>query len=157
MDVSLTPDECRAAAYAGIHRRLDSLSKGRVEVYGKAAGGAYWDIDCEAAAAELALAKALGVFWVGGTDPVADRRDGDVAGLQVRHTKHRNGKLILHNRDSDAHTFVLVVGAMPEFEVVGFITGAEGKQPQHWWANAPRPAYFVAREFLAPFAARVAS
>ncbi|HEU4975274.1 MAG TPA: hypothetical protein VFT50_09310 [Baekduia sp.] len=154
MRVELTADECRAAAYAGIHRRLDCIARGRTEIHGAAAGGDYWTIDIEAAAGELAVAKALGVFWVGDTDPITDRHGGDVAGLQVRHTRRPDGSLILHDRDHDHHVFVLVVGAMPAFTIPGWIHGANGKQPEFWRQppRVPRAAFFVPQSALTPLA-----
>ena len=148
VEVVLTPGECRLAAYTGVNRRLDAMAKGRFEVYGKAANGAYWEIDLEAAAAELALAKALGVHWCGMDRP--DKDTGDVAGAQVRHTKRDDGSLICHKRDADEDRFVLVTGSMPTFTVRGWILGAEAKADRFWRTSVPRPAYFVPQSALAP-------
>jgi len=148
MEVRLTDAECRLAASVGVARRLDSLAAGRTEVYGSPTAGTTWDIDVEAAAGELAVAKALGRYWAPADDHAADRRDGDVDGLQVRHTRRPDGCLICHQRDHDDHRFVLVVGAAPFFRVVGSILGVDAKRPEHWRSDVPRPAFFVAQRFL---------
>lgn len=150
VQVVLTPGECRIAAYTGVNRRLEAMAASRVEVYGKAAGGAYWETDLEAAAAELALAKALGVHWCGMDGP--DKDTGDVAGAQVRHTKRENGSLICHDRDADDHRFVLVTGSMPAFTVRGWILGGDAKDKRFWRDRpaVPRPAFFVPQSALKP-------
>lgn len=148
VEVVLTPGECRLAAYTGINRRLDAMANASFEVYGKAAGGNYWEIDVEAAAAELVVAKALGVHWCGMDGP--DKDTGDVAGAQVRHTKRADGSLICHKRDADEDRFVLVTGSMPRFVVRGWILGAEAKADRFWRTNVPRPAFFVPQSALKP-------
>jgi len=143
MDVRLTNAECRQAAYVGINRRLDAMKRESTEVYGSAHNGDYWTVDVEAAAAELAAAKALGRYWSPADDPSEDR-EGDLGdGLQVRHTKRANGCLICHQRDADEHRFFLVVGSMPAFRVVGHILGRDAKKPEWWRTDVHRPAFFV--------------
>lgn len=141
MIVTLTPGECRSAAYVGVNRRLDSMAWGRPEVHGAVAGGDYWTVDVEAAAAELAVAKVLNVHWTGLDGP--DKDTGDVAGAQVRHTRRMDGSLICHPRDDDADRFVLVIGAMPDFRIAGWMWGREAKDQRFWRTNVPRPAFFV--------------
>lgn len=154
MDVVLSNAECRAAAYVGLNRRLDAMRDGRVEVYGSAAPGGFWNVDIEAAAAELAVAKALGVFWAACDTPEEDR-GGDVGpGVQVRHTQYPNGSLIVHDRDADDHRFVLVTGAMPTFRIAGWLHGHAAKVAAHWKADAPRPAFFVPQSALMVFVPR---
>lgn len=152
MIVRLSPGECRAAAYVGINRRLDSMRNQRPEVHGAAAGGDYWTIDVEAAGAELAVAKALGVHWTGLDGP--DKDVGDVAGAQVRHSRRQDASLILHERDADDDRFVLVTGALPDMTVRGWCWGREGKRPHHWRTSVPRPAYFVPQSALRRMEAR---
>ena len=148
MDVVLSNAECRAAAYVGLNRRLDAMRDGRVEVYGSAAHGGFWNVDIEAAAAELAVAKALGTFWAAADTPDEDRA-GDVGpGVQVRHTQHLNGSLIVHDRDADDHRFVLVDGAMPMFRIAGWAWGRDAKHADHWRADMPRPAFFMPQSAL---------
>lgn len=148
MDVSLSESECRQAAYVGLNRRLGAMRAGSTEVYGSVAGGDYWTVDIEAAAGELAVAKALGVFWCPKDSAEEDRQAGDVAGLQVRHTRRLSGSLICHNRDRDQDRFVLVLGAMPSFRVAGWIDAKSAKSEEFWREDVPRAAFFVPQHKL---------
>lgn len=150
VDVSLSQSECRQAAYVGINRRLGAMGAGSTEVYGAVAGGDYWTVDVEAAAGELAVAKALGVFWCPKDSAEEDREGGDVAGLQVRHTRRLTGSLICHNRDRDEDRFVLVLGAMPVFRVAGWIDARAAKSEEFWREDVPRAAFFVPQHRLRP-------
>ena len=150
MLVTLTWTECRVAVTAGTHRRLVNLEKRSHEVYGQVADGTQWDVDIEAVAAEMAAAKGLGLFH-GLADSAADDRAGDIApGVQVRHTRRQNGSLICHDRDPDDHRFVLVVGSLPTFRVVGSIMGAKAKDKRFWRTDVRTAAYFVPQSELAP-------
>lgn len=151
MIVRLNPAECRMAAQAGVERRLGAIARSSHEVYGKAAGQDYWTIDVEAVAAEIAVAKHLGLFWGPAESAAADKAAGDLpGGIQIRWTRRDNGKLILHTRDADEHRFVLVCGAMPTFRIAGAIRGRDGKIQDFWWTQAPRPAFFVPQSALEP-------
>ena len=150
VDVLLSRAECRAAALVGVERRLRALGEKSREVYGAAAGGDYWTIDVEAAAGELAVAKLLDVFWSAKDSPAEDRVAGDVAGHQVRHSRRFDASLICHRRDSDDQSFVLVVGAMPSFRVVGWLPGVEAKSSVFWREDVPRAAFFVPQSALRP-------
>lgn len=137
------------AAQAGLERRLSGLEHQTKAVYGQPAAGELWDIDLEAAAAELAVAKGLGKFWSPAESAALDREQGDVgAGWQVRWTRRENGRLIVHPRDADGHIFLLVVGSMPDFRICGWIRGVDAKREEFMWAGAPRPAYFVPQSAL---------
>lgn len=151
MQVELTIPECRMAAYVGLNRRLDAMALNRHEMYGRVHNGLYWETDIEAAAAELAFAKALRAFYAPAVSPRVDRAEGDVGGAQVRHTKRPNGSLIVHDRDIDHQEFFLVVGAMPSFRVVGSMLAREAKDKRFWRTDVPRPAFFVPQTALTPF------
>lgn len=156
--VALEASEVRHAALVGISRHLAALSQGRRNP-DLTRTDAAWQCDIEGALGELAVAKALGVFWepnVGGND----KNDGDVAGWHVRATARPAGSLIIHNRDPDDALFVLVTGEPPCLHIRGWLYGHEAKQT-HYWRNAasngaplPRPAYFVPADDLMPWDSR---
>jgi hypothetical protein len=150
MQVTLTHAECELAVQVGARRRLHALRNATHEVYGKAHRGDYWTVDIEAAAGELAVAKALGVFFSVKDSAAEDRADGDVAGAQVRHTQLAHGSLICHDRDHDDHRFFLVTGRMPTFVVRGWILGRDAKSSEYWREDVPRPAFFVPQVALTP-------
>ncbi len=103
--------------------------------------------DIQAAGAEIAVAKALNQYWCGGVNAF---RQPDVGlNIEVRRTKYPKGKLAVRPRDHDDRPFVLVRGAIPEFEVVGWIYGFEAKQDR--WKEDPHgegEVYMVPDEVL---------
>lgn len=147
--VTLTwPEQLQAVIIGGM-RRIGSKARCRTAPYGDPQAN-LWDIDIEAAGAELAVAKAMGVYWTGicGYPEPA----GDVGGLEVRSTKRMDGRLILHDRDKDDAPYILVRGAMPIYQIVGWIYGRDGKQERYLFhgdgRSAHRRAYFVPVEAL---------
>lgn len=143
--VELTWFEAFRAAEAGVMRHIEALKRKRPQTYGSV--NKPWDIDIESAAAEMAVAKGLGVYWTA----VAGRPEnlpGDCGQYQVRSTTRENGCLILHDRDADDDVFVLVTGQVPMFTLRGWIRGAEGKNPLYLSPGDGRPAYFVPQHAL---------
>lgn len=150
MHVRLTWAECEVAVIAGGHRRLRRLRKGTAEAHRWGYDGAdNWSAHVEGAGAEIAVAKLLGRYW---SDDQAPDYAGDVGeGVQVRHTTHPAGRLILHREDDPRQTFYLVRGQLPAFEVVGSILGADGQREDFWGdPGTGRPAYFVPARALRP-------
>lgn len=151
MIVTLTWSEVLIAAQAGSMRRVYAL---RNSVGAAHNGGPAdpWDADIEGAAAELAVCKALGVFWSGLEVAGSDKRVGipDAGGVQVRSTRRLSGSLILHDGDADDDAFVLVVGRVPRLDIKGWIYGRDGKRADFWRSESVRcPAYFVPQSALA--------
>lgn len=148
MKVTLTTREMLIASQAGAMRRVEGIHKGRVERWGVAPEGR-WDRDIEGAGAEMAVAKAIGLYW---QPVVADPATlpGDVGQLQVRTTSRPDGSLILHPSDPDDARFYLVTGLMPHYHIAGSIIGGIGKDAEYWRENVPHPAFFVPQEALAP-------
>jgi hypothetical protein len=146
--VTLTPSEALQAAYGGVHRRLRAIFRGRQHRYGRGEGDE-WESDVQACAAELAAARVLDRFWA---DSAALDPEGDVGSLppqiHVRHTPLEHGRLILRPNDPDG-VFVLVVGALPTFRVVGWLTSAEGKvgEPADLGNGRP-PCWAIAQSSL---------
>lgn len=107
---------------------LRAIRKARSEPYGHPSERGDWDVVIEGAAAEMAVAKALRLYW--GDSPALDY-NGDVGRYQVRSTDHADGHLILYERDADDATFVLVTGRAPAFTVRGFILARDGKRDEY--------------------------
>jgi hypothetical protein len=104
-----------------------------------------WNVNVEAIAAEIAVAKALGI-------PYRPNLNGfkapDVENLHVRWTAHRNGSLIIRPGDPDG-IYVLVTGQCPTFTVVGWIHSYDAKQPHYWRSpNGCSGAWFVPQRAL---------
>jgi hypothetical protein len=106
-------------------------------------------IDIQAAAAELAVAKALNRYWVAGVNTYTMPDVG--RNIEVRCTKYPNGKLAIRDRDQDDRPFVLVRGIIPTFEIVGWIYARDAKQEQWKEAMTWGEAYMVPEDALRPF------
>jgi hypothetical protein len=145
--VTLSRSEALQAAYAGVHRMLRAIFRGRQPRHGRGSGDE-WHDDVQACAAEMAVAKALDRFW---SDSPAPDYGGDVGELHVRHTTREDGRLILRPSDPDEGTFVLVTGSIPAFRVVGWITGRDGKAGEpHDIPNGRPPCWMVPQSELRP-------
>lgn len=151
MNVCLSWAEVAIAARIGEARTLRNRAKGNGHRHGKA-GGADWTTDIEAACAEWAAAKALGVYMPIAVSPEDDRH-GDLGyGLHVRHSERADARLILHRDDADDGLFILVTGTSPTFALPGFLRGADGKLDR-WWSDPTgndRHAFFVPQSELHP-------
>ncbi len=137
MKVSLSGYEIYMASCVGTARRLASLKRGETnKVQNKDFG---WHTDIEAACAEVSVAKALNVFWGGSVNTF---KLPDVDGVQVRHTQHTTGRLIVRDNDSDEEIFVLVTGSHPDYELRGWCFGRDAKQ-EKYLQRGDHPAWFV--------------
>lgn len=108
---------------------------------------------------ELALAKALGVYWGGSSADFG--KDGDVARFEVRTTSHERGSLIAYPNDPPGRLLVLVVLGPTWARIAGYISAGNARlvgspppprmvrpgSPQQWW---------VAQERLTPIGAAFA-
>lgn len=111
-------------------------------------------VDVEGALGEYAVARAFGLEWDGAFKDYdswqAWRSDGhDVSGLEVRTTRHANGRLIVQPWNDDEKPYVLVVlRSDTEADVVGWCWGFQAKQDHYWRHNWPRPTYAVEQSAL---------
>lgn len=159
MKVTLSWSEAEFAAHAGIKRRLLALHDNRPDFHGFKEEP--WATDIESAASEMAVAKALQMWWT----PWA-RRPQDVTAdvgdrVQVRRRQRDDWDLLLHEDDPDDHAFFLVTGKLPSFTIHGYMFGADGKQERYWgdpYATG-RPCFWIPQSDLEPvesFSATVA-
>lgn len=144
--VQLSWFEVFQGAMAGVMRRIEAQKLERPEPYCSPKSDP-WGVDIEAACAELAVAKFVGVYW---ESVVRQPKNlpGDVGRIQVRSTTLPDGCLILHKRDRDDATFVLVVGRIPKYRVAGYIQASACKQERFWSQGDGRAAYFVPQSAL---------
>lgn len=147
MNVVLERHEVALAARVGVDRRLNSHGLEDAHGYN---GQAPWEQDIQGAAAELAVAKATGRYWDGSFDTF---KRGDVDHWQVRSTKRPDGCLIVRPSDPTDAFYWLVVGEIPNFNVVGMIHGKNAKQERYKRAPGGRPpAFFIPQDDLTPAA-----
>jgi hypothetical protein len=141
--VTLTTHEIRLVGMVALERRIASLSFADKHGYD---GTGAWDVEINSAAGELAVAKALNLYWDGSVNTF---KKPDVGRYQVRHTKLPHGCLIVRPGDPDEDTYVLVTGEIPVFKVLGEIDGRTAKSvPQKDHGNGRPPAHFVPQEML---------
>lgn len=148
MKVKLSGYEMMLTVLAGGMRQVEAIRRAREDNHGFVGDG--WGIHIEGAGAELAVAKAAGLFWEAVVkNPLG--LAGDVGPIQVRSTQRANGRLILHKSDPAESLFILVTGRIPEFTIVGAIPGEQGMKDSYWTdPKEGRPAYFVPQEALKP-------
>lgn len=130
--IKLSNTELLNAAYVGVLRRVQSISKG----YNKNvhAVKSDWATDIDGAAAEMAVSRALGRYWSCHSNNL--HGDDVEGGIQVRSTTHKNGHLILRERDIPHKDcfFVLVVTDAPMFRIVGAMRGEDAMIPEFYRA-----------------------
>lgn len=144
--VSLTKHNLLYAAFIGISRRVKGIGKpGRYGVNNQDVG---WNIDCDSCCAEAAVAKHFNLWWDGA---LGNFTAADVGSkIQVRSTRWKSGKLILHKDDSDDHLFILVLThEEPVMILAGWIYGKDGKKEKWWDVDGKNfPAYFIKQSDL---------
>jgi hypothetical protein len=146
MNIKLDFYEIYMAATVGVARRLASLKRGQTNKVQNIDFG--WHSDIEGACAEIAVAKYLNVFWGGSINTF---KMPDVGKLQVRHTQHKNGCLIIRNNDSRHDFYILVTGTHPIYTLQGYILGGDGmkieylKNPNN---TTKQEAFFIPQEAL---------
>lgn len=148
IEVKIEHGEFMIAAIGGVMRRLAAIKGDKSSPWGEPESDAdKWGFDIESNAAEQKVAKWLNVYhYAYSNNP--RKLPGDAGEYQVRHTRLRNGSLILHERDKDDATFILVVGDYPKQKIVGWIKGIDGKQQKFWDSTKARPAYFIKQAAL---------
>lgn len=110
--------------------------------------------DLQGTLAELAVSRALSLPWDGKWLPISTwdtwKLEGnDVGKLEVRSTDRANGRLILHPSDKDFSPYLLVTSENhPNYKLVGWVYGKDGKLDRYWRENVPRPCYMVPQENL---------
>jgi len=142
--IRLSYKEMLIGAQIGIMRRVQSMKRGYTHAHGRPDNDD-WQRDIEGALGEMALAKYLNLYWVGGEVCAVD-----VGDFEVRTTVRPNGRLILHPKDDDTRYFWLVTGINGVYEIKGHILASEGKRDEYWSdpTGRQRHAYFVPQSAL---------
>ena len=149
--VTLTWTECAVAAEIGARRRLVALKKNRSEPLGTPESD-LWESDIQSSAAEFAAAIVLGKRWRMEIVNSLEEKPPDVGDdIEVRWTKHVAGHLAIYPRDHPTRLYVLVIGEIPTFSVVGTISGERGRRDD-FWGKTPRgtPAWWIPQTSLDP-------
>jgi len=146
MIVTLTPFEIYLAAQVGLRRAISKMKSLQNNYINNKNYG--WHTDIEGACAELALAKAKNWYWDGS---VGTYRAPDVHDVQVRHTEHDDGKLILRpGKTNPDEKYYLITGKAPNYTVRGWVYGRDGMDERYKFSgfNKMPDCWMVPQEFL---------
>ena len=145
IEIHLTQADEILSAQVGLQRVEYSKINGHSHSYITPNNGNYFKdilIASESAAAEMAVARSLGIMDF---KPTANTFKGmaDVAeNIEVKWTSWTDGHLIVHPKDRDTDIAVLVVGDCPKFKVIGWIPMVIAKKPRFkhskmdaWWIS----------------------
>lgn len=150
--ITLEPYELEIADYVGRLRRAKHEEADAVGGHGISQTDKENQLamDCMGARAELAFAKFIGVYWTNAFDDViGEYPKSDVGGYGVRSTEWPDGCLMVHKRDPDEQTFVLVIVASPFFRFPGSMIGSAAKQEKWWDVERTRSgAYMIPQRRL---------
>jgi hypothetical protein len=138
------------AVGVGVRRQLAALRDNRPDKHGYEGDG--FSIHIHGAGGEMAFAKFAGLYWNGSVDTFKSPDLG--SNIQVRTRSGVGGRedLIVRANDRSEDVFVLVVGQMPNYTVVGWRSGMFCKKPAYAREYGGRPsAYFVPRADLNDF------
>lgn len=147
--VVLDERERELAAQVGTLRHINATNRRKPSRDGDLV---HWGDHVEGAGAECAVAKQLGRYWPPNVndDPKA-AHVGDVAGGYEVRWRSRQGNLWLHaTRDRLDAFWILVHGALPEYELVGWLHGVDAVRPD-WWRSLKQgnpPCYVVPHDKL---------
>ncbi len=147
--VTLEWFEVQAAAQVGLSRQFHSLKAGMKNRIANVPQANEWGTHIEAAASELAAAKALNRYW---DFSVNTFKAGDIGdNLQIRLATRGTDSLILRAGDNPNHIYLLVIGQIPTFRLAGWAFGKDAMNPIFVRnPNAGTPAYFMPQSLLQP-------
>lgn len=149
MQIELNASQMMIANLVASMRQIQNIKENRKDRYTSEQGGKVtntWQKNAESCMAEMAVAKALGIYWDGN---VGNRKAADVGPYQVRHTEHEHGRLILHPPDNSEDVFILVIGENGNYKLAGWLWARDGKKPEYWSdPTKGRPAFFVPKSAL---------
>lgn len=145
IEITLNQLEIIWASQIGTIRHTEALKKGLPDKHGFDGDGL--TIHINGACGEMAVAKALGIYWAGSANTF--KRERDVGKWEVRTRSKDYYDLIVRADDDNNNVYILVTGDIPNFKIHGYISGKDAKQ-EKWikdYGGRP-PAYFVPKQFL---------
>lgn len=141
MDVTLGPDEIAVAKLIG-SRRFGTSRRANSPCRHYPHDNQSEEQDWHAAGAEIAACRALGGWWCAISSVGADNAGADInvrgRKIQVRHSIHTSGFLMIYPEDNSSLPFVFVVGQLPNYRVAGWIMASVAKDPARWTETNPR-------------------
>ncbi len=132
INVELKSYELAQACQTGYMRHIKAIEAGYDQDRGRHREPNFWQRHIEGACGEIAVAKVLGVYWGGGISTFDAHGDIDGTGWEVRTRSKHHHELLLHANDKDDRKYILVTGTAPNYQVHGWILGADGKHPKYY-------------------------
>lgn len=120
--------ECELVIHVGGHRQTESLKRNlnHWPTTAQSIKALYNHI--ESAGAEKAVAKLLNIDWPASIN-CFNQGVADVGrNTEVRYRTKDEYDLLVRPRDPDERIYVLVRGALPDYEIIGWMRGQEAKQ-----------------------------
>jgi hypothetical protein len=130
LKVTLTLDELRTAAYAGVDRRISAKQRNRPETLNFVRDELKFGKDIIGAIAEQAVAKATQQYWGGAVTEGFTKLQGDVGQLQVRASATRNDLYIRAKDKNDARFIQCRVDEQTVY-ILGYLLGSHGRELGH--------------------------
>lgn len=103
-------------------------------------------------AAELAVARFLGIDLKDHTPSIQGSDNPDVGVYDVRQTRYSRGRLLLHKPDKDDRVTIFVTGTGRTFFIRGWLRNRDGKQERFWQVinRKANPCYAIPQSELQP-------
>jgi hypothetical protein len=138
--IDLTEQEMRLAIQVGTERCISSWGKGSKHAAGYKPKDLF-DTNIKGAAAEIAVAKMLDVYYVPSVNTY--KSEPDISpNIEVRMTEMKRPSLIIRPNDVRDRKYVLVQnrwehGSLPKFDVLGWETFTNGvdKAWENYWTD----------------------
>ena len=132
--IDLTPELTLIGIGIGLLRQRNGQTRGANHREGFR--GDPWENHIEGACAEIAAYLAINYFWSPSVYKTKEE-GGDGGPYEVRRRSKPDHDLNFRPGDPVDRPYILVIGRMPRFRVVGWAWGYEIKQPQYWQADVP--------------------
>jgi hypothetical protein len=144
VEVNLNANEVLVAGYIGMRRNAEASFRKRSPRFPEKQSGELWGFHIEAAHAECAVAKYLGIYWGFGVNTF-HTEDINNTNIEVRWSSRQNVKV----RPDDNSIIVSVSGKCPTYNLMGWINADDAKKQEYYYAIHP-PCYFVPHNELNP-------
>ena len=150
ISVSLNYWECVTAANVALNRKLASrFKKLKQRTFGKK-GRDDWKDDIEGAMAEMAFCKHFGMYWDGSVNTFK-MPDVPNTNIQIRSTDRNLGRLIIREGDPANDLYILVVGLIPNYKIIGGLFAHQGKLDEFIDnPNNQSPCWMIPQDKLSP-------
>jgi hypothetical protein len=147
VNVVLEPYEAMCAGAVGFRRQFNAMLRRDRPRFPEAYPGQLWYNHISGACAEMAVAKALGLYWGGGVDTF-NTEDLENTGFEVRYSPAGKPKVL----PRDTRIIVAVVGDSPSithFTILGWLRAADAKREQ-WRSHGEPTCFFPPRNAWQP-------